>query len=177
MKQLLKELLRELDACAEGVQWVNDKTLEEAWAICHRGDWMLWLYAKLYPDNIRKITLAKGHCANTVRHLMKDPRSTDAVDAAIAFGEGRITTEELTHYAGDAKKAANAAYECARKGNDPYGAGAYAAYTAYTATIYTDVDYADATAANAADIYAAYTITRKQNRQLTAELCRKYLTL
>ena len=61
----------------------------------------------MYPKNLRELTLAKGHCANTVRHLMKDQRSIDAVDAAIAFGEGKITKEELLKYAAYADEKQN----------------------------------------------------------------------
>ena len=77
---------------------------------------MLWFYRKQYPENIKELTLAKGHCANTVRHLMKDPRSLAAVDAAIAFGEGRITEEELTA----AASAAADAYAAAASAADAY---------------------------------------------------------
>jgi hypothetical protein len=91
---LLKQKLKELDACQEAMEWVGERTIEQAVNDCHRGDWLLWLGQRLEIDG-RKITLAKGHCANTVRHLMKDQRSVDAVDVAIAYGEGKIGKEEL----------------------------------------------------------------------------------
>ena len=157
----MKSLLKKLNACQEAIEWVGDKSLEQAWNTCHRGDWMLWIYAKLYPDNLKELTLAKGHCANTVRHLMKDQRSLDAVDAAIAFGEGRITSEEL-------KKAASDAYDAASY------ADAAAAYAASDAAA--DAAAADAAAADAyADAYAY--AARTKNQQETADICRKYLTI
>ena len=64
---------------------------------------MLWLARKLNIDK-RVLTLAKGHCANTVRHLMKDERSIAAVDMAIKYGEGNATDSELA-------AAADAAYD------------------------------------------------------------------
>ena len=90
----MKELLLKLKACGLAIDWAGDKTIEEIWATCHRGDWMLWLARKLDIDK-RVVTLAKGHCANTVRHLMKDERSIDAVDMAIKYGEGNATDTEL----------------------------------------------------------------------------------
>jgi hypothetical protein len=45
--------------------------------------------------DFQTITLAKGLCANTVRHLMKDDRSIKAVDVAIAFGRDEATLDEL----------------------------------------------------------------------------------
>ena len=109
----MKELLLKLKACEEAVEWAGDKTTEEVIDTCHRGDWLLWLAYKLEVDD-RPFTLAKGHCANTVRHLMKDERSIKAVDAAIAYGNGEVSKEEL-------KDAADAA---------AYSVAAYAAYYA-----------------------------------------------
>jgi hypothetical protein len=100
----LKQKLKELNACDEAMEWVGDRTIEQAVKDCHRGDWLLWLGQRIEIDH-RKLTLAKGHCANTVRHLMKDQRSVDTVDVAIAYGEGKIGKEELA-----AAAAAYAAY-------------------------------------------------------------------
>ena len=111
------QLLKKHNACNEAQTWAKDKTIEEAYNTCPRGDWMLWLFAKTNPDDLQRLTLAKGHCANTVRHLMKDERSIKAVDVAIAFGEGKATRDELI----DAYAAAGA------------GAAAYAAAAAYDA--------------------------------------------
>ena len=150
----------DLEACDEAADWAQGKTWEEVYTTCHRGDWLLWLFAKTNPDNLRELTLAKGHCANTVRHLMKDERSIAAVDAAIAYGEGKITKEKLDTAAYAADAAAFAAYVAA--------AASYAvSYAAYAAA------YAAADAAFAADAYAA----NKENQQQTADICRKYLPI
>jgi hypothetical protein len=106
----LKEQLESLSACTEAVQWAQDKTLSEAWQTCDRGDWMLWLYSRAKNYDFQKLTLAKGHCANTVRHLMKDDRSKKAVDTAIAFGEGGATREDLQAAAAAAAAAYAYAY-------------------------------------------------------------------
>ena len=115
----LKEYLKSLDACGPAIEWAGDKPVEEVVAECHRGDWLLWLAQKCGVE-LQPLTLAKGHCANTVRHLMTDERITRAVDVAIAFGEGRATREELD----DAASAASAAY------------AAYSAYAAYASAAY-----------------------------------------
>ena len=81
-------------ACSDAVELAKDKSWEEIYQ-CHRGDWLCWLFKRTNPNDLQLLTLVKGHQANTVRHLMKDKRSIKAVDAAIAFGEGRITKEEL----------------------------------------------------------------------------------
>ena len=114
-----KEYLESVDACEPAVEWAGDKPIEQVVAECHRGDWLLWL-AKKCGVEPQPLTLAKGHCANTVRHLMTDERSLKAVDVAIAFAEGKATREELD----DAADAAYAAYASA------FAAASAAAYAA-----------------------------------------------
>lgn len=157
----LKELLEKLDACHQAKEWAEGKTIEEVWATCHRGDWMLWLFRRTNPDDTRLLMLAKGHCANTVRHLMKDERSTKAVDAAIAFGNGEINQEEL-------KAAYVAAIHIINRFTVKYSAAAAAAAAA-AAT----VNDSCAVASFAAD--ASFAHARKNNQMLTADICRQYL--
>jgi hypothetical protein len=152
-----KELLIQLDACESVRDWAGDMPIEEVVATCHRGDWLLWI-AKRVDVNLRLRTLAKGHCANTVRHLMTDERSINAVDVAIAFGEGRATREELNFAAATAADAA-ASY-----------AAACASYAAADAA-YADTADAAAYAADAA--YADFAAAL--NRQQTADICRQYI--
>ena len=153
-----------LEACDEAADWASGKTWEEVYSTCHRGDWLLWLFKRTNPKNFSELTLAKGHCANTVRHLMKDERSIAAVDAAIAFGDGKITKEELDAAAADAAFYAAYAYASAAD------YAAYAAYAAADATAYA-ADYAAAATA------AAYADAKKENQQQTADICRKYLPI
>lgn len=104
------ELLIKLNACNPAIDWAEGKSWEEVYNTCHRGDWLLWLYKKTNKDNLRKLTLAKGLCANTVRHLMKDERSVAAVDAAIKYGNGEIGEKNLraaATYADDDAREAN----------------------------------------------------------------------
>ena len=75
-------------------------TFKDAWDDCRRGDWMLW-FASNQQINNRKLTLAKGMIARTVIHLMTDYRSKKAVDAAIAYGHGKINEVELKKAADD----------------------------------------------------------------------------
>ena len=144
-----KELLIKLDACEEAKEWARDMSIEEIVLTCHRADWLLWLAQKVDLD-LRLRTLAKGHCANTVRRLMEDERSINAVNVAIAFGEGKATREELDAAAVGAAAAA-------------VGAVAAAAVAA--------ADAADAAAYSANVPYAAVTATRQQ----AADICRQYI--
>jgi hypothetical protein len=153
----MKDLLLKLKACKEAIEWAGDKTAEEVIATCHRGDWLLWLSYKLEVDD-RPLALAKGHCANTVRHLMKDERSIKAVDAAIAYGNGEISKEELK----------DAAYAAA----SAYYAGVFAAYASAAADA---ASYCAAAAYTAACSAAAAAAEKALNQLKTADICRKYL--
>jgi len=165
----MKDLLIKLNACQEAKDWVGNKTWAEAYNTCPRGDWMLWLFSKTNPEDLQRLTLAKGHCANTVRYLMKDERSINAVDAAISYGEGKVTIEALNAVAAAADDA-YAVYAAV------YAADAYSA-AAYAAAVYAAdaLDAANA-AVYAADVYAA-DAAKKANQLQTADICRKYLPI
>lgn len=172
----MKTEIEKFDPCREGLDFRKEfETFEEAWNACERGDWMLWIAAKLEVD-IRILTLAKGLCANTVRHLMKDERSIAAVDAAIAFGNGEIDENEL--------ETASAYADACAADADASAASAYAASFAAYAASFADVAYAYAAsayaaadAAAAASAYAAAcAAAKKQNQKQTADICREVLT-
>ena len=194
----LKEFLEKNGACKDGFDFAKDLTLEQFLKTCQRGDWILWLFARINPSSLLELTLAKAHCANTVRHLMKDARSIKAVDVAIAFGEGRATREELDAAFASASNAANAAYDYATSNAANAAYVAYAAYAASFAANVANVAYAYATyAASNASNAAAYAaeeliapayanvanaayfanVARVENRKQTADICRKYLPL
>jgi len=176
------ELLTELDACEEAIHWARDMTIEQIVEQCPRGDWLLWLASKVKIDH-RKLTLAKGHCANTVRHLIKDNSSLNAVDTAIAYGEGKVAYEELAaasadaaaaaaYAAGSAYAAASAAASAAYAAASAAASAADAAYAAAYPSAYADA-YAGAAAADAAAYCANH--AKNQNRKETADICRKYI--
>jgi hypothetical protein len=176
------QYLQSVDACKPAVEWAENKTIEEVVATCHRGDWLLWLAQKC-DIGLQPLTLAKGHCANTVRHLMKDERSTKAVDVAIAFGEGKATREELDaadYAAADAAKsayaayAANAAYYAAANAAAAAAAYAAAAADAYSAAAYYAAKSVRLSAAYYADADADADAFNANHLQ-TADICRKYI--
>ncbi len=160
----LRDLLIDLDACSPALEWVGDKTIEQAVKECNRTEWIGWLADELQlPKQIR--CLAAGHAANTVRHLMKDEKSIKALDTAIAYGEGKATDEELEQVRDGAEDdwAARAAIDAADLASD--GAW-YAAWDAWDEKTYTWDAWAARDAARNA---------RVANLQATAEIYRKYL--
>lgn len=103
--------LQENYACATGVIWIqehNIKSLQEAWNVCNRGEWLLWMAKKLGVDE-RKLTLCAALCAHTVVQHMEDPRSREAIRVAFLWGRGKATDEQLMA-ARDAARYAKARY-------------------------------------------------------------------
>ena len=122
--------INKFSPCQEAIAFRKQfNTFKEAWENCPRGDWMLWLAKKLQID-LLKLTTAKALCANTVRHLMKDERSTKAIDVALLFGQNKASIMELNAAADAADAAAAAAYAAAAAA---YAAAAAAAYAAAAA--------------------------------------------
>ena len=167
MQKTLREFLTKQGENNYGdfFNFAKDLTLEQFLNTCERGDWILRLFARTNKESLREITLAKGHCANTVRHLMKDERSIAAVDVAIKFGNGEASVEELNAAAAEADDARAYAYAARAAEADALGAAyaalgaAYAAYVAAYAYAYPDA------------------VAIEANRELTADICRKYLPL
>ena len=93
--QEFENKLIELGACEDAQEWCIGKSLKDAWETCERGDWMVWLYWKSQSYDIKDMRLCVGHQANTVRHLMLSQISRDAVDTAIAFGEGKASNKNV----------------------------------------------------------------------------------
>ena len=157
----LSTQLKEFHACPEGYEWAKDKTIEEAWSTCERGDWMLWYAAKI---NIDRRLLVRAACACARLALKSVPEGEDrpriAIETAEAWTEGKASLKDV-RTAAFAANAANAAY---------------AAYAARAAAKAADVAhaaaYAAADAAYAADA-AAYTTTL----HVCAEIVRSMIPL
>ena len=148
----IETYIQKFNPCVDSQKYLRQfDTFQDAWAACDRGDWMLSA-AHLLGVDLRVLTLAKGLCANTVRHLMKDQRSILAVDAAIAFGRGEIERRELAADAAAADAAADyAAYYYVAY---TIAAAYYAAYAAHdiSYTAYAAVDAVADTSINLQEI-------------------------
>jgi hypothetical protein len=151
--------LRRLGACKEAQYWaLKYDTLEEAWAACLRGDWMLWLWGRYcggpMDDRRRPLVLAAAECARFAlptfeHHRPNDLRPRKALNIAEKWGRGEaVTQQEITDAATDARDAADDAIaaSCAD--------AVYAAQAAYDAA-YTSAA-ASAAYPSAASAAAAY---------------------
>lgn len=101
---------------------------------------------------MRLFTLVKGHQANTVRHLIKDAKSLAAIDAAIAFGKGKINKEKLEKAADEAKTVY----------------APFAAFAAFAANSY---------AAFAVDTFAYDSAYEETYQRETADIFRKFISI
>tara|TARA_R100000951_G_scaffold37874_1_gene32238 strand:+ start:5563 stop:6090 length:528 start_codon:yes stop_codon:yes gene_type:complete len=163
--------INKYNPCSEAVEFRNQfETFQEAWEKCPRGDWMLWIASKLNV-NIRTLTYVKALCAETVLHLMKDERSVNAVKVAKRFGKYKTDKKQLKIAAAAAYAADDAVY-AVYAATATATATAYAAATATAAAAYA----ADDDDAAAAAAYAAAADAGRNNKLLTADICRKHLT-
>ncbi len=161
------DYLKKLDACPEAIPWVAQfDTLQQAWNVCERGDWMLWLVGKQSGEpeskSRKKLVLTACKCARlSLKYVSKDEkRPLIATQTAEKWAKGddsvslldvRNAADAAAAYAADSYAAAYAAYAA-----DSYAA-AYAAYAAaYAADAAADAANAAAYAADAAADAAAY---------------------
>jgi hypothetical protein len=144
----MKYDIEQFEPCNEAVEYYkNYNSFEDAWNDCPRGDWMLCIASKIKVDK-RLLVKCAGRCAATVKHLMEDQGSLDALQACEDYGNGIIDDDMLDVAA--------------------YAAAAYAADAAASAAAYAD-------ASAAAYAYSAAN-NKKQNQQQTAYICRELLT-
>lgn len=135
----LAQTISHLHPCREARAWLGDKTAAaEAWESCPRGDWTLWLAARVGVDR-RLVVLAACDCARTaLRHVPAgEDRPRLAIEAAEAWAAE--PTEEKRAAAAAAAAAAydaRVAYAYAAADADAHAhAYAYAARDAYDATL------------------------------------------
>lgn len=121
--------LRALGACEEALDWVASRpkkrqALAALWADCPRGDWMLWLAARVdEPDRegIEAAAWACAHlaqayaaCAYAYAYAFADAYADAAADAAAdAYADAAVaySAPYAASYAADAR--AQALLECA----------------------------------------------------------------
>ncbi len=164
-------------ACREAREWAERfDSLEEAWLVCERGDWMIWWLNSVLPDGGRE---DKRHqiacdCAEHALRLIPggENRPRRAIETKRRWCAGEATDDELRE-SRCAAAAAAAAYAAAAAAYAYAAAVAAAADAAYAA--------AAADAADAAAAYAAYAAAADaadaailSERKAQADIVRKY---
>ena len=143
----LARQLKAIGACKEAVLWAKDyKTLRSAWEACERGDWMLWLCAKMEGkkgwSTRQQIVLVACDCAELVLPIYEkkypdDKRVRNCIEVTRKWANGKATIEEVRQarraaYATPTPPHADAAAR--RRRRHAAYAAADAAYAAYAAT-------------------------------------------
>lgn len=102
----LKDVLKRLRACNEAQARVGDQTAEQAYRTCERGDWMLWLAARLGVDN-KLVVLDACECAEQALVYVPDgeTRPAMAIETARAWCRGEATLVDVQNAASDAAAA------------------------------------------------------------------------
>jgi len=154
-KQRMIEFLKSNKACKEGLAFAirECNSLEDCWRNA-KPDWLVWLATRenvLTERELHEFTLSS---AESVKHLMKDQRSLDALAVKRRWLDGEATDEELM----EAREQADAAAYAAYAAYDAAALAAHAADAADAAATYTSADaYAAYDAAAHAALAAAYT--------------------
>ena len=78
--------LEQHHACAEARAWVGDKDAAEAWALCDRPDWMLWLLDAAGVDYEEAVASARRAYAEAVA-LARRAYDEAAAPAELAYEE------------------------------------------------------------------------------------------
>ncbi len=142
----LSDRIRDMDACREAQTWVNslppETTPEAAWVACARGDWLLWVAARIGVDR-KLLVLAACACARTAlpfweQRYPEDRRPHEAIEAAEAWARGEAPLERVRETRAYADAAAYAALADAADAAyaDAARAAAYdAAYAADAASL------------------------------------------
>ncbi len=130
------QTLKQMSACEEALDWLGGfDSPEEAWQVCKRGDWMLWLLGKLSgppgSESRKKLGLVCCQCARLslpyVAGVEIRPLRAIEVAEAWASGEADVSLDDVSN----AAKAADYADDAT-----------YAAYSTYAASA-AYADYAD----------------------------------
>ena len=177
----------ELNACREALKWAEGfDSLKEAWAVCERGDWMLWLLGKLSgaPEtkSRKKLVLTACECARlSLKYVKKgEERPLKSIETAEkwARGEAGITLDDVGHaaYAANTAATSYAAYAANTAATSYAAAAAYSAAASYAADGAACASYAAAAAAwNAADAsYAGAATSRLSTLKKCADIVLKY---
>ena len=165
----LSTLLRSLNACDDAREWAKPfDTLQAAWNVCPRGDWMIWLLGAANVHAPERRTFGYACADRAVRvHAVAALRSAGQTEQADTLAALAPVTDKETadaahwaaHWAaGSAHLAALSAHSAARSA---FSAARSAAYSA-----------ADSAAVSAADS-ASYSSAESAERQWQADALRR----
>jgi hypothetical protein len=160
-----KDLIRKYAPCLEAVQWVGRRSVEEAWKECDRGDWLLWIAARVGVEH-KKVVFAACQCVRLALPRVRagENRPRKAIETAEAWCKGKAKRKDVR----------DAAYAALAYADTPADIDA-----AYAAFAYTDTP-ADIDATFTSAIYtaiAAPTAARATKLSKCADIVRQHIQL
>jgi len=176
-----RDKLGELNACEESLEWVGNKTIEQAWKTCKDSQWMIWILSQMDLD----LTDPVCDMAEGVLDLVPEEHQLACI-WAVSAARRRAKQDELDAAYDAAYAAANtaAAYAAADAASTYFFAN-YADYATRSVTKVASYVAADAAAAHAAayaDAAAAddsfnYNTAYSKEKKNQCDILRKYFTI
>jgi hypothetical protein len=68
--------IKKFGPCKDGFAFAKDKSIENAWATCVNGSWMLWFAEKLDID-VKLLQRAQGKCFAAVKDIQNVTRDEE----------------------------------------------------------------------------------------------------
>ena len=113
----LARKLKALDACSEAIEWAREQpSLETAWQVCQRGDWMLWLLGRMTkskPWSDERKSLVRCACACASLEPKQANATRQCIKVTEAWCDGKVTMFQVIQARADVY-ATDAAYAIAR---------------------------------------------------------------
>jgi hypothetical protein len=109
-----REWLVSHGACKPALDWLGDRTPQQAWDECPDPRWMFWWLGHT-PHDRKTLVLCVCEIARTVLHLVPEgeDRPRIAIETAEAWARGDATVEQVKEAAAAAYAAYDAAYDAA----------------------------------------------------------------
>lgn len=156
MKRWIRPI-KKMRACEEALVWAKQfATIDEAWAKCERGDWMLWLLGKLVgepdTDSRKKLVLTVCKCARLALPYVKkgEVRPLKAIETTEAWARGdngvslvdvrtaasaaASTSSAAASYAADYADYATTSADCASSASSAAAASSASCAASYAAS-------------------------------------------
>lgn len=112
--------LKEIDACWQATEWAEGKTVAEAWATCHRADWMMFYLSATKKVDVRALTKLKVLIVDQIKDLVFDDDDEKIFNLAKAFANGELDSLDGTHIPKDENYLQAAIRFCAKVGDHLY---------------------------------------------------------
>jgi hypothetical protein len=108
--------IAQIGACETAIDWLkaqNHPTLQAAWDVCDRGDWMLWVVGKVdhsepWSKERKPLVLCACDCARTSLPYTKDPHVRVCIETIEAWCRGEATKDQVELAAAGASDASDA---------------------------------------------------------------------